>query len=274
MNLSGKTNDNNTLTDYKMGSNLDPQQQERIHQLFHHFQHILALNFTDIKGTCKFKHDIDTADHPPIKQRPYRAPVHYQEWIHQEIETQLASGIIIRSNSPWASPIVLVPKKTGSGEFEPHMCVDYRKLNKITKGNAYPIPHIQAILDGMKGKPCFFTSLDMFMGYNQFGLTKNAMEKSAFVTEDGHFEFTQMPFGLCGAPATFQSVMNEIFEDMIGKTLYVYIDDITIYTRTFEQHMEILQEVFHCLSTHRLFLKPKKCTVAAPSIELLGHVID
>ena len=176
------------------------------------------------------------------------------------------------STSEWASPAVLVPKKNGDGEFELCFCTDYRKINNITKGNAYPIPRITSILEGMRGY--FYSSLDLFMGYYQLELTPRARERSAFVTEDGLYEFTRMPFGMSGAPATFQNMMNTIFEDMIGKVLYVYLDDTTNYTRTFEEHMAVLREVLRRLSNNGLFLKAKKCTLAAPSIELLGHVVD
>ena len=154
------------------------------------------------------------------------------------------------------------------------MVQDYCKMNKVSKKDAYPIPRIDTILAGMQKQPRFFTSMDLFMGYNQIGLTDRAKERSAFVTENSHYQYTRMPFSMCGAPATFQRTMTNILEDMIGKNIYVYIDDIAIYTTTFEEHMVALQEVLNRLRKNGLFLKPKKCTIAAPSIELLGHIID
>ena len=99
------------------------------------------------------------------------------------------------------------------------------------------------------------------MGYNQVGMDEDAMTKSAFVTPDGQYEYTRMPFGPTNAPATFQHAMNEVFDGMIGKGLYVYIDDVTIYSATFDEHMALLQEFLSHLRDYRLYLKPKKCTI-------------
>jgi hypothetical protein len=105
-------------------------------------------------------------------------------------------------------------------------------------------------------------------------MTDRAIERSAFVTYDGQWEYVRMPFGPTGAPATFQRAMNGVFKKLIGKSVFVYIDDVTIYTKTFDDHLRVLRQVLECLREHRLFLKPKKCTIAASSINLLGHVVD
>ena len=154
------------------------------------------------------------------------------------------------------------------------MCIDYRKPNKITKQDAFPILHIANILEQIPPEVNYFSMFNLFMGYNQIGMTEEAIKHSAFVTSDGHYKFTRMPFGLCNAPATFQCAMNEIFADMIGKGLYVYIDDITIYSRTFKEHLVLLKEVMCCLRHRKFYLKPKKCTIAAHQVDLLGHVIS
>src|SRR5215217_2079 len=154
------------------------------------------------------------------------------------------------------------------------MCVDYQKLNKVTVLDAFPIPRISDILEHMPTKLRYFSMFDLFMGYNQIGMTEEAIKQSAFVTLDGQYEFTRMPFGPCNAPATFQRVMNEVFQDLIGKGLYVYIDDIVIYSKTFEEHMRLLQEILSHLCRHCLYLKSKKCTIAAEQVDLLGHVMD
>src|SRR5215469_11632993 len=119
----------------------------------------------------------------------------------------------------------------------PRMCIDYRALNAKTKKDAYPIPRVDDLLDTIEEFPAYFTSLDLFSGYNQIGLTLEAQLRSAFVIKRGHYQFTRMAFGLCNAPATFQRVMNEIFEDYVNKFMTVYIDDIEIYSTTFEEHI-------------------------------------
>jgi hypothetical protein len=111
------------------------------------------------------------------------------------------------------------------------------------------------------------------MGYNQIGMDEDAIAKSAFVTPSGHYEYTRMPFGPTNAPATFQRAMNEVFEDMIGKGLYVYIDDITLYSSTFKEHMALLRKFLKRLRKYSFYIKPKKCTIAAHQVELLGHLI-
>ena len=111
------------------------------------------------------------------------------------------------------------------------------------------------------------------MGYNQIGMDEDAIAKSAFVTPDGHYEYTRMPFGPTNAPATFQRAMNEMFEDMIGKGLYVYIDDVTLYSSTFKEHLALLEKFLKRLRKFRFYIKPKKCTIAAEQVELLGHLI-
>jgi hypothetical protein len=259
---------------YHLGSQLTPHQQEQIHALMRRYAVVLATSFEELKGAdLKYQHQIDTGDHKPIKKSPYWLPPHHKQWVKEEISHLLENGIIQKSNSPWASPIVLIPKKDGKGGFTLRMCVDYRGINAITKKDAYPIPRINDILEYMPDKIKYFSTFDLFMGYHQVGMTQEAIEQSAFVTPDGHYEYTRMPFGLTNAPATFQRAMNEVFEDMIGHGLYVYIDDITIYSATFKEHLKLLGEVLHQLKKKNLYLKPKKCTIAAPEVDLLGHVI-
>src|SRR4051812_28991612 len=154
------------------------------------------------------------------------------------------------------------------------MCVNYKKLNDVTVKDAHPIPRAQQMLEHMQGRPNYFTSLDLWAGFNQIELSEDAKIKSAFVTPLGQYQYTRMPFGLCNTPATFQRVMNDMFRDLIGNTLYVYIDDITIYTETFEEHMKVLNEVLRRIRANGMFLKPKKCTIAAEEIHLLGHIIN
>src|SRR3954447_2301276 len=125
----------------------------------------------------------------------------------------------------------------------------------------------------MQGRPRYFSTFDLIWGFNQILMGEDSKEKTAFVTHHGHFQYNRMPFGLCNAPATFQRAMNEVFKGLIGKGVYVYIDDITCYSETFDQHMKLLRAVMERLCRYDLFLKPKKCTIATHEAELLGHVI-
>ena len=139
--------------------------------------------------------------------------------------------MIEETQSPWASPVVIVPKKEiiidkKTGEcreiLAPRLCIDYRKLNGITKKDAHPMPLVDDLLETIGDEPEYFTSLDLYSGYFQIPLTKEASEKSAFVTPDGQYKYLRMPFGMCNAPATFQRIMNTIFKDLIGKCMTVY----------------------------------------------------
>jgi len=213
-------------------------------------------------------------NHPPIKQAPYRSSNAHIKWIDAKIGRLMKAGTIRASTSPWASPIVVVPKKGAlPGEFEPRLCIDYRKLNAITVKDAYPIPRIDDLIDQLKDAQ-HFSLIDLYAGYHQFWLSKDAIPKTAFVTQRGHYEYVKMPFGLCNAPATFQNAVNTIFADLLGKGVVVYIDDINIYSKTWKEHLRLLEEVFRRLRANGLYIKPRKCHFRTKQMEFLGYVID
>ena len=261
---------------YTLGIKLKEWQKQDIRRLLKKYEDVLATDFDQIRmPKLRFRHDVDTGDADPIKQRPYRTPPAYQKWVREEITKMEEAGIIRKSSSPWSSPIVIAPKKgSNPGEFAPRLCIDYRKLNAVTRKDAHPIPRIDDMLTAFGKNPNYFTSLDLFSGYYQIGMTERAIERSAFVTTEGQWEFVRMPFGLCNAPPTFQRAMHEVFKDMIGKCLMVYLDDVTIYTETFEEHVRTVEEVLGRLRMNRLFLKPKKCVFATHKMHFLGHVIS
>jgi len=178
-------------------------------------------------------------------------------------------GVICPSSSPWASPVVLVPKKNGQLRF----CIDYRRLNAITKKDIYPLPRIDDTLDQL-GKAKYFTSLDLASGYWQVTLDERSRQKSAFTTHCGLYEFVRMPFGLCNAPATFQRLMQVVLAGLDWKSCFVYLDDILIASQTFEEHLKHLREVFCRLRKAMLRLKPKKCHILRTEVQYLGHVVS
>jgi deoxyuridine 5'-triphosphate nucleotidohydrolase len=274
MDLSRKE-DQSSKSDYTFGKQLTQAQKRELQNLIDQNQDLFAVSFEDIKSAkVKTRHEINTGDSPPIKKAPYKLPPHHRQWVAEEIDKMLYSGIIRESNSPWSTPVILVNKKDGAGNIVPRMCVDYRPLNKVTKKDAFPLPLIADILEGMPPAVNCFTLIDLFMGYNQIPMSEEAREKAAFVTQDGHYEYNHMPFGPTNAPATFQHAMNEMFKGLIGKGVYVYIDDVTIYSQSFKEHMALLREVFKRLRQFQFKMKPKKCTFAADQVEVLGHVIN
>ncbi len=171
--------------------------------------------------------------------------------------------------SPWASPVVLVPKRDGTTRF----CIDYRRLNAQTKKDVYPIPRIDDILDTL-GTAKYFSVLDLASGYWQVELDKEARQKSAFITHRGLFEFVRMPFGLCNAPATFQRLMQVVLSGLEWDSCFVYLDDILIASTTSEEHLRHLGEVFMRLRRAGLRLKPKKCHLLREELSYLGHVVS
>ena len=183
------------------------------------------------------------------------------------LQTMLEQGVIQTSFSPWAAPIVLV-KKDGTTRF----CVDYRKLNDVTKKDAYPLPRIDDTLDALSGGKIFST-LDLTSGYWQVEMDPNDREKSAFVTHQGLYEFNVMPFGLCNVPSTFQRLMEYVLAGLQCSTCLIYLDDI-IYGRDFEGHLTRLWEVFVRLHDAGLKLKPRNCCFLRSEVGYLGHVIS
>ena len=248
---------------------LSAEEEQQLRALITEFADVFAFEDSELGCAIAVKHSIDTGGHPPIKQQPYRSPVIYREKISQMIDKMRADGIIQPSHSPWASPIVIVPKKDGSLRF----CVDYRRLNAVTRKDVYPLPRIEDILASL-GEAKRFTSLDLASGYWQIELDESAREKSAFTTHRGLYEFTRMPFGLCNAPATFQRVMQQVLAGVEWDSVFSFIDDLLVASKTFSEHLNHLREVLQRLRAANLRLKTRKCSLLREETTYLGHVIS
>ena len=184
------------------------------------------------------------------------------------VESMEKQGVIKPSTSPWSSPVVLAPKKDGSLRF----CIDYRKLNSMMEKDVYPLPRIDDILDTL-GETRYFTSLDLAAGYWQIEMDPESCEKSAFVTHQGLHEFVRMPFGLCNAPATFQRLIEVVLAGLVWKCVFAYIDDVLVCSRTFEDHLRHLEQVFARLRQAGLRLKPQKCLFLREKVPYLGYIV-
>jgi hypothetical protein len=204
----------------------------------------------------------------PIHQRPYRAPLMKRGEIEKQVRDMIDQDVIEPSTSPWASPVLLVPKSDGSSRF----CVDYRRLNAVTKKDRYPLPHIQDIFDTV-GKGKVFSVLDLRSGYWQLPVAAQDREKTAFTCHIGQFQFKRVAFGLANAPSFFQRRMNGVLARYLGRSVLIYIDDIVVYSENEAEHREHLREVFRCLSQAGLQLKMSKCSFMQTHVDLLGFRI-
>ena len=242
-------------------------EQERLRDVLHEFDEVMAKHEYDLGKTSVIKHTLPLLDEQPIKQRAYRIPYAQQEEVKKLIKGMEENEIIRRSSSPWTSPVVMVKKKDGSMRF----CVDYRKLNEITRKDTYPLPRIDEMLDKL-GRSVIFTTLDLQSGYWQIEVEESDKPKTAFSTGHDLWEFNVLPFGLTGAPATFQRCMNFLLMDTAHAM--VYIDDIIIFSTSFEEHLEDLRAVLDRLWTAGLKIKPTKCEFARKKVKFLGHIVS
>uniref|UniRef100_A0A8C5M0U9 ribonuclease H n=1 Tax=Leptobrachium leishanense TaxID=445787 RepID=A0A8C5M0U9_9ANUR len=194
--------------------------------------------FSAIPGRTKIMtHDIITEPGKKACLKPYRVPEARRQAIEREVEKMLKLGVIEESHSEWNSPIVLVPKPDGSIRF----CNDFRKLNSISKFDTYPMPRVDELIERL-GKARYLTTIDLTKGYWQVPLTEQAKEKTAFSTPQGLFQYTVLPFGLHGAPATFQRLMDKILRPH-ARYAAAYLDDVVVFSTDWETHLPKVQRV-------------------------------
>jgi hypothetical protein len=225
---------------------------------------------TELPPSRAFDHPISLLPGTiPINSRPYRYVPQQKDEIERQVTQMMKSGFVVPSVSPFASPVLLVKKKDGSQRF----CVDYTKLNATTIKNKFPMPIIDEFLDEIAGVT-YFSKLDLSSGFHQIRMAEGDEFKTAFKTHHGHFQFRVMPFGLTNTTITFQCLMNSIFTPYMRKFVLVFMDDILIYSKTLDDHVQHFILVFQVLLQHKLFLKSKKCAFVQQSIEYLGHVIS
>ena len=212
---------------------------------------------------------IKTGDHPAVYSKQYPASYKDQQIKCQETQKLLERGQIEESTSPWSSPIVLVKKKDKTMRF----CIDYRRLNAITMKDAFPLPRIDEIFDQLSDA-MYYTKFDFKSGYFQVPLSEEDRPKTAFSTRDNHYQFTVLPQGITNGPATFQRVINHILGPSRWKYALAYIDDVIIYSTTFEEHSSHLNDICQILKDARFRLNPDKCEIARTQTDYLGHRIQ
>ena len=231
--------------------------------------------------------DIPTGDSSPVSQKPYTLALKHVQWVREEIEMLEKAGVIAQSVSPWASPIVIVPKKTAPGEPPRHrVCMDYHVLNSLlpcvdkahlkAKGilTLVPIPKIDEIYAKLEGSTIYST-FDMHSGYYHLELTPESQSKLAFVVggpRGGKWEFKRCPFGLTQAPAYFQLLVSKVIEGL--PFAFGYLDDILVFSANIEEHLEHVRVLFQRLREADLKLCKRKCCFLKAHVQYLGHYIS
>ncbi len=232
-------------------------------------QHLIG-QFSDVFSplpgqTNVIQHDIQMPPGVIVRQRPYRVPEAHRRAIEEEIRQMLKLGVIEPSRSPWYSPIVLVPKPDGTLRF----CKDYRRLNEVSQFDGYPMPRVDELLDWL-GRARYISTLDLTKGYWQVPLSESAKPKTAFYTPSGHWQYWNLPFGLHGAPATFQRMMNILLRP---HQAYAYLDDVVVHSVSWEDHLERLRRVLSELRRAGLTANPRKCHLALSEAKYLGFQV-
>ena len=253
-------------------------------KLCEEYSDIFSKDSSDIGKTPLITMEIETGDSPPVCQRPYNLPLKHVDWVQQELNTLEKAGVITRSVSPWASPIVIVPKRTAPGDPpKKRLCVDYRVINsllpKVNKAHSkakgvltlVPLPKIDEIYARLKGSKVY-SGFDARSGYHHMELSAKARPKSAFVTPTDKYEFTRCPFGLTQAPAYFQRLINKVLADL--DFAFGYLDDILIYSPDVPTHLVHMRQLFQRLREADLKLNREKCNFFKSHIQYLGHLIS
>ena len=269
MNDNSRSNNQQWLKDkVKLkDSKISEEQKQKLLNLLGRYSRVFEK--PDKMGITKVKHFIQTTQNKPFKLSQYKLSHKEHEQIDKMTQDMEKQGVISKSDSPWSSPVVLVKKKDGSVRF----CVDFRSLNSITKKDGYPLPIIEDYLSVL-GKAKYFTVVDLVAGYWQIQLDENDRQKTAFSTRNNHWEFNVMPFGLSGAPATFQRAMDVLLSGCLWQYALVYLDDIIIFSETWEKHLQHIDDVLQRLDKSNFRIKLEKCQFAMETVKFLGHVVS
>lgn len=254
---------------YNINKKLSTQQAMSIRALLSKHNNLFARSLKDLKMTNVVEHHIDLIPGTrPIVSRPYRMADIEKAAVETQIVEMLKYDIIRPSKSPFASPIVMVRKKDGKFRF----CIDFRRLNKETIRDQYPLPKMDVILRQLSGQQ-FFSNVDLFSGFWQLGMAEDSKHKTAFVTHDSLYEFNRLPFGLTNAPSIFQRLMDRVLMGLRYNSCLVYLDDVVIFGKTFEEHNANLEKVFHAFRRANLKLNAPKCTFGMHELNFLGQIV-
>ena len=236
-------------------SSMDPQIRTQLAQLLRTFSDVFSESESVI-GECDLvKHKIELYPGPKPVNLPFRRmPMHFKKDLRQKIEKFLEHKLITSCHSPYSSPAMLVPMKNG----ELRLVINYRQLNKQTEQPFWPLPSVEEILDTLEAS-CYFSTIDMSWCFYQLPLQTSSQDLILFSTPFGSFKWPVMPMGLTGSPPVFQSLIQKVLAGLTWKSTIPYLDDYIIFSRTAEEHIERLREVFHCFKDANLKINPLKC---------------
>ncbi|TPX45345.1 hypothetical protein SeMB42_g04060 [Synchytrium endobioticum] len=253
-----------------LASELSDAELHQILVLVHEYKELFTeQNLQAPVDPSAAQHKIELTSSKIPHEPPRRHSPKQRQVIKESIQSQLDRNVIRPSSSPFAAGIVLIPKKNTD---ELRFCIDYRQLNKITKKDVYPLPRIDDALDALGGST-YFSTFDLRSGYWQIPVAEADKEKTAFISHEGLYEYNVMPFGLTNAPATFQRLMDVVLSGLKWQCCLVYLDDIVIFSKSFDGHIEDIRRVFQRLKERRLQLKSSKCHICCQEISYLGHRI-
>ena len=254
----------------KLEHDLPEGQLEKIRALLLTHRGVFSRDKGDIGRTKLVQHKIPTSEAAPVRQHLRRLPWAKRDDCNKEVQRLLDMGLISPSVSPWASPVVMVRKRDNSWRF----CIDYRRLNSVTKKDSYPLPGIDDTLDALGGSR-WFSTLDLASGYWQVEMDQSDAEKTAFCTSGGGlYQWNVLPFGLTSAGATFERLMDRILAGLHWETCLIYLDDVIVFSHDFDSHVNRLSAVLARIAEAGLKVSPKKCQLFRGQVEFLGHIIS
>ena len=252
-----------SVTDLKFGDELSTEQVRELQSLTSQYSDI----FSDCPGDSNLaEHHIDLTSDVPVRQTQYPVPYAMQASLKEELQQMEEMGIIRKSSSPYSSPVVVVKKKDGGNRI----CVDFRRLNKVTIIDPQPVPSPSDSFLDMRAEK-YFSKLDLTKGYHQIRVRPADVHKTAFVTMGQHYEYLRMPFGMVNSGMTMTRAVRKLLDGM--DNVVDYIDDLLVHTRTWEEHVQTLKELFKRLKVANFVARPTKCVFGATQVDFLGHCL-
>ena len=257
------------IKEVKLEDHLTEEQKGLVWDMLLDCKTVLSKGDDDIGKAVVEPHVIEVTQNTPIWQRPRSFSQPVNEEVEKQCHELLANDIIEYSSSNWSSPVV--PVRKGDGSLR--LCVDYRRVNKVTKTESFPMPNLSTCIYKPR-KVQYFTKIDLVRGYYQVPIDFNSRKYTAFSTPENHYQFKRLSFGLKNSGIAFQRMMQEILTSVMGSNVIVYIDDVLIMSSSFEEHLKLVRKVLHLLAEYGIKIKVKKCEVFRKEVTFLGHVID